>query len=141
MPRLQNGLRQLHFRDSRYFECLGLWICYRFQYIRSLNHWSLFSPHAGKYGPEQLLIRTIFTQRIYYSYKGVWIKYFIEYIWQSSEYTSVSKYARVLKIPRFWAFQVYIRLWRKHYIIYAWQGSEYSSGPEYTRVLNMPGLQ
>ena len=32
------------------------------------------------------------------SYKGFWIKYFIVYICQGSEYTTVSKYVRVLNI-------------------------------------------
>ena len=40
------------------------------------------------------------------SYKGFWIKYFIVYIWQGSEYTTVSKYVRVLNILGFSICQV-----------------------------------
>ena len=54
-----------------------------------------------------------------------------------SEYTTVSKYSKVLNILR---FGIYRGLLRKSYIIYAWQDSKYFSGSEYGRVLNMPRL-
>ena len=75
--------------------------------------------------------------QICYSYKGFWIKFFIVYIWQGSEYTTVSKYAKVLDILGFWICRDSLK---KRYIIYAWHDSEYSSGSEHGRVLNMPGL-
>ena len=75
--------------------------------------------------------------QICYSYKGFWIKYFMVYIWQGSEYPLISKYAKVVDILAFWICR---GLLRKSYIIYAWQDSKYFSCSEYGRVLNMPGL-
>ena len=52
--------------------------------------------------------------QIYYAW-GFWIKYFIVYIWQGSEYITVSKYDRIVNILWFWICQVSLR---KCYIIY-----------------------
>ena len=51
------------------------------------------------------------------------MKYFIVYIWQGSEYTTVSN------------------LLRKRYTIDGWRDSEYPSGSEFTRILKMSGLR
>ena len=42
---------------------------------------------------------------ICYSYKRFWIKYFIVYIWQGSEYIAILNHARVLNILGFWICQ------------------------------------
>ena len=76
--------------------------------------------------------------QICYTDKGFWIKHFIVYIWQSSEYTTVLKYVKFLDILGFWICRGSLR---KSSIIYTWQDSEFSSGSEFCRVLNMPGLQ
>ena len=60
------------------------------------------------------------------------LKYFIVYIWQGFEYTTVPKYVRVLNMSGFIKKTL-------HYID-AWQGTDYSSGSVYTRVQNMLGL-
>ena len=90
----------LYFRDSRYFQCLELW-------IKVLNVSGI---------------------KICYSYKGFWIKYFIVYIWQGSKYNMVSKCFKALDMLGFFKTLHYISLtgFQILFRFRIWQGSKHA---------------
>ena len=146
MPRLHIVLRKLCFKDSQYFECLEFWICYGFEYIRSLN--MLYFRVLNK-----ILHRIYLTG--FWIYHGFKICQGSEYIrvlnmsgfikktphhidaWQGSDYSI----PQVLQIPGFQICEGYTRFLKKCCIIDAWQDSKYSSGSKHGTVLNVPGLR
>ena len=55
-----------------------------------------------------------------------------------SEYTSCTKYAKILDMGEFSMGKRYTALWISHNM--HWQSSEYISGTKYTIILNMAGF-
>ena len=96
-------LCKLYFKDFQHFECHGFGMCWGFECIRNLNmlYLRVLNVDISSY----LFDRIMNIQR-FPNVPGFWIcqvslrrRYVMQMLWQGSDYSSVSAYARVLNIP------------------------------------------